>query len=372
MKHEIDYTLRFFKFDSQVAVKFVALLSEAEIDTLAFLLAEYYGQQSIVRIRGLTLFSQYKYVIDVIKRDYENRTDNDEDVKKIFKLFVDNEFIGQVPSFQMIMDSMATYYKPMQCVDVTLCESCAPQNKIECLVCKGTYVSKAISLLDATIQDGWDIYFRPMLGIPLLFFMLFRSDMTEVDQEVFSVDNIITNTLLMFFYNLLCDKATPMYWDHKKCQPLIVQCKKYVQGMHDDALQYLLSNLNSTTYQTKTYAPLKQFMERHFKNNKHVSKLVHKIFIGFYMRIYLDAAEAKTLSSYELELRNVCLIIFKEYKQDEFEEFIQKLNGIKQHLALVICQNLVIPKECVVRLFNQYSLEKDVSRLIEKTVQYVK
>lgn len=372
MKHEIDYTLRFFKFESQVAVKFVALLNEADIDTLAFLLAEYFGQQNVLRLKGLTFFSQYRYVIDVIKKDYEERTDNDEEVKKIFKLFVDNEFIGQVPSFQMIMQTMRQYYKPLQRVDVQLCEECAPAKCAECVLCKATYVSHGISLLDSTIQEGWDIYFRPMLGIPLLFFVLFRSDMSDVDQDVFNVDNIITNTLLMFFYNLLCDKATPMYWDYKKCQPLVNQCKKYVQGMRDDALQYLLTNLNSTTYQTKVYAPVKQFMERHFKNNKHVSKLVHKIFIGFYLRVYLDAAESKTLTSYELELRNVCLIIFKDYKPEEFEEFMQKLAGIKQHLAFVICQNLVIPKECVVRLFNQYNLETDVSRLIAKTVQFVK
>lgn len=372
MKHEIDYTLRFFKFESQVAVKFVALLNEAEIDTLAYLLTEYYGQQNMLRLRGLTFFSQYRYVIEVIKKDYEERTDNDEEVKKIFKLFVDNEFIGQVPSFQMIMQTMRVYYKPIQIVDVQLCDACSSLGYMECLTCKATYVSHGITLLDSTIQEGWDIFFRPMLGIPLLFFVLFRSDMTEVDQDVFSVDNIITNTLLMFFYNLLCDKTTPMYWDHKKCQPLVLQCKKYVQGMHDEALQYLLTNLNSTTYQTKTYAPLKQFMERHFKNNKHVSKLVHKIFIGFFLRIYLDAAEAKTKPSNELELRNVCLIIFKDYKPDEFESFMQKLVGIKQHLALVICQNLVIPKECVVKIFNQYNLETDVSRLIAKTIQFAR
>ncbi|AQQ80352.1 P45 [Betabaculovirus altermyunipunctae] len=372
MQHEIDYTLRFFKFDTEVAVKFVAVLTEAEIDTLVFLLAEYYGQQSMLRLKGLTFFSQYRYVIDVIKKDYENRTDNDDEVKKIFKLFVDNEFIGQVPSFQMIMQIMRSYYKPLPFVQIELCADCQSVNRIDCTVCKATYVSRGISLLDSTIQEGWDIYFRPMLGIPLLFFMLFRSDMTGVDQDVFSVDNIITNTLLMFFYNLLCDKATPMYWDHKKCQPLVAQCRKYVRGMHDDALQYLLTNLNSTTYQTKVYAPVKQFMERHFKNNKHVSKLVHKIFIGFLLRVYLEAAEAKTLTCYELESRNVCLIIFKDYKPEEFEDFMQKLAGIKQHLALVVCQNLVIPKECVVKLFNRYNLETDVSRLIAKTVQFIK
>ncbi|ABQ52016.1 hypothetical protein SlGVgp073 [Spodoptera litura granulovirus] len=371
MKYEVEYTFRFFKMDQSLNVKFLAKLEESEIDTLAFLLSEYFNQQHMFVFKGLTFFSQYKHVIEVIKNDYEAKANNDPEVKKVFKMFVENDFIGQVPSFQLIINVMRPYYKPLPSVDVDLitCDIC-PKNKFLCIACKASYVSLAVTLLDSSLQDGWDNYFRPMLGIPLLFFIIFRSDLTQLDDELFSVDNIITNSLLIFFYNLLCDKTTPMYWDHKKCKPLISNCKKYVQGIKDDSLERLLAGLNTSTYNTKLYAPLKQFMEQHFKNNKQVGKIIHKIFLGFFLRIYLEAADGKTRNAYDLETRNVCNIIFKDYKRVDFEEFMNKLAGIKQDLCLIVVQNLIIPKECIVTLFNKYNLENDISNLIQKTVSF--
>nr|QNN89539.1 P45/P48 [Pieris brassicae granulovirus] len=110
------------------------------------------------------------------------------------------------------------------------------------------------------------------------FFALFKTNMSEVDEQVFSVDSIITNTLLQFFYNLLSDKATPQFWNFKKCNPLIESCREYVLGAQN--VEYLLLNLNSSTYNTKIYTPLRQFMEKHF-GTKQIGKLIHKIFIGF-------------------------------------------------------------------------------------------
>ncbi|AAS82666.1 ORF72 [Agrotis segetum granulovirus] len=391
MAHDIEYTLRFFKVtDAGVQnslVTFVCSLNVSEIDTVAFLLAEYFDQQHLFSFERLTFFSQYKHVIEVIKKDYEARTDTDEEVKQIFKLFIENDFIGQVPSFQLIMKSIGSYLHKIPNVDVStiVCDTC-PANKLVCLKCKATYASLGLSVMDASLQEGWDVFFRPMLGIPLLFFALFKSDMSGVDKDVFSVDNIITNILLQFFYNLLCDKATPMYWNFKKCNLLIEHTQDYVRGVSNKSLEYMLHNLNSTTYNTKLYNPLKQFMEQHF-STKQIGKLIHKIFIGFFLRVYLEAkrrnierlnqkrkrkfneaADGLLVDVYDLETRNICRVLFKDYDDVEFETFIEKLQGIKGELAIEVCQNLVVPKECVLRLFNKYNLKGDVSKLLQKTV----
>lgn len=397
--YDIEYGLKFFKVKESGAqnclVTFVCSLTAPEIDTVAFLLAEYFEQQHLFCFERLTFFNQYRYVIEVIKNDYERRTDTDQEVKQIFKLFIENDFIGQVPSFQMIMRSVGTYFKKMPVVDVSdvACEECGPTGKLQCLECKATYLSRGLTLLDSSLQDGWDIFFRPMLGVPIVFFALFRSDMSGVDQEVFSVDNIITNTLLQFFYNLLCDKATPQYWNFKKCLPLIEHCQDYVLGIQSQSMEYLLSNLNSTTYNTKLYAPLKQFMEQHF-STKQIGKLIHKIFIGFYLRVYLEARkknrekmqklismkrkrrmqeaeDSAPLDVYNLEARNICRVLFKDYTDAEFEAFMAKLECIKSELAVEVCQNLVVPKECVLKLFNKHNLKGDVSKLLQKTVELV-
>jgi len=36
-----------------------------------------------------------------------------------------------------------------------------------------------------------------------------------------------------------------------------------------------------------------------------------------------------------------------------------------------VCQNLVVPKECVLKLFNKHNLKGDVSKLLQKTVELV-
>ncbi|ACZ63554.1 P45/P48 [Pieris rapae granulovirus Wuhan] len=383
---EIQYNLKFYKLCKErgidtTYVTFTCSLTVFEIDTLTFLLAEYFNQQHLFNFDKLTFFNQYKYVIDVIKRDYEEKTDSETEVKQIFKLFIDNDFIAQVPCFQTIMKSVRCYYNSIEGVNVNFCEECSVKQKLECIKCRATYMSEALSLLDSSLQNGWDIFFRPMLGIPLIFFALFKTNMSEVDEQVFSVDSIITNTLLQFFYNLLSDKATPQFWNFKKCNPLIESCREYVLGAQN--VEYLLLNLNSSTYNTKIYTPLRQFMEKHF-GTKQIGKLIHKIFIGFYLRVFLEAKKrndqrlvskgAKRVavcSPAELELRNVCRVLFKEYSELDFEETITKLKTIKDELFAEISQNFVVPKECVVRLFNKYNLKNDVGRLLQKTVSLV-
>ncbi|ABC61198.1 P48 [Choristoneura occidentalis granulovirus] len=382
-QYEIQYNLKFYKLCEtrgieNTYVTFTCTMSAYEIDTLTFLLAEYFNQQSLFSFDKLTFFNQYKYVINVIKNDYEKKTDNENEVKQIFKLFIDNDFIGQMPCFQVIMKNLRPYYNNVVGVDLDFCNDCALKKKFQCLKCKATYMSEALSLLDVNLQNGWDIFFRPMLGIPLLFFALFKTNMNEVDDEVFNIDTIVTNTLLQFFYNLLSDKTTPQFWNFKKCNGLIESCREYIMGVQDT--EYLLLNFNNNTYNTKIYTPLRQFMEKHFCT-KQIGKLVHKIFIGFYLRIFLEAKKrneqrlvtkgAKNMNvcfPADLELRNVCRVLFKEYNDENFEEMLQKLYAIKNELFMEISQNFVAPKECVVRLFNKYNLKNDVSMLLQKTV----
>ncbi|AIS92075.1 P48 [Erinnyis ello granulovirus] len=386
-QYEIQYNLKFYKLCEQrgidiTHVNFTCTLTAYEIDTLTFLLAEYFNQQHLFMFDRLTFFNQYKYVIDVIKRDYEEKTDSDNEVKQIFKLFIDNDFIGQMPSFQTIIKSLRKYFKNVGGVELEFCEQCAPQQKYVCIKCRATYMSEALSLLDATLQDGWDIFFRPMLGIPILFFALFKTNMNEVDHDVFNVDAIVTNILLQFFHNLLSDRSTPTYWDYKKCHPLIEGCREYVLSVSN--VEYLLYNLNNATYNTKVYTPLRQFMEKNY-SSKQIGKLVHKIFIGFYLRVYLEAKKrndqrlvnrrgAKQINVIDVanvELRNVCRVLFKDYTEENFERMVTKLIQIKTELFGELSQNYLAPKECVVRIFNKYDLKNDVSRLLQKTVSLV-
>ncbi|AER41504.1 P48/P45 [Epinotia aporema granulovirus] len=371
----VEYCLKFYKINSQSQsetkyVKFLCTLTAYEIDTVTFLLAEYFGQQHMFQFDRLTFFNQFKYVVDAIKRDYDTHSENDDEVKQIFKLFIDNDFIGQVPCFQMIMKNLGMYFKPIQgVVGFRPCDAC--DKIVSCMTCKANYLSESLTMLDSSLQDGWDIFFRPMLGIPVLFFVLFKTDMSGIDDEIFNTDNIITNTLLQFFYNLLSDKATSLYWNNAKCAQLINNCAKYVTDIQLESMDLLLTKLNSNTYNTKMFAPLKQFMEHHF-SNKQISKLVHKIFIGFYMRVYADAkkqqCKRRTVSPHDIEVRNICRILFKEYNDADFERVIAKLANLKTELALLHCNNYVINKEYVLVLFNKYDLKKDVTRLLEKTV----
>lgn len=365
-QYEIQYNLKFFKLCETTYVTFQCSLTAYEIDTLTFLLSEYFGQQHLFNFEKLTFFNQYKYVVDVIKNDYEQKTSSDIEIKQMFRLFIDNDFIGQVPSFQTIMKSIKNYLKPINGVEWIAKDCC--KNFLDCIKCKATYMSEALSLLDAGLQNGWDIFFRPMLGIPLLFFALLKTKIEE--DEMFNLDSIITNILLQFFYNLLSDKTTPQYWNFKKCNSLIENCREYILSYSN--VEYLLLNLNVSTYNTKIYTPLRQFMEKNFNNNKQISRLIHKIFIGFYLRIFLEAKKRNDLrlkkpnptSPFDLELRNVCRVLFREYTEKEFEEMICKLNDIKKDLFAEISTNFVTPKECVLRIFNKYNLKNDVNRLL--------
>ncbi|AAG27361.1 PxORF63 peptide [Plutella xylostella granulovirus] len=366
--YDIEYCLHFYKIDPKsVVVKFVCKMNESDIDKICFLLAEYYDQKSAFNFKGLTFFSQFSYVIDAIKKDYEQRNESDDEVKKIFKIFLENDFIKQVPSFNSIIGKLKPYYKTAKLVQLSeiKCNVCV--DKLDCLACKAAYVSKGISLMDIELQNGWDIYFRPMLGLPLIFFVLFKSDLSGVDTEVFNVNNIITNLLLQFFYNLLCDKATPLYWNFDKCKPLIDNCQKYILGFKDDAFEYLLVGLNTSSYNSKLYAPLKQFMEQHYPT-KQIGRLVHKLFIGFFMRVYFEARKQKKVRSYDLEIRNVCRAVFNDYSDAEFESLISKLENIKKDLAYEISTNLILPKELVMQLFNRNDLQNDITKLLNKSV----
>ncbi|AGQ20329.1 p48/p45 [Clostera anastomosis granulovirus A] len=381
-QYEIRYNLRFYRLreDGNVDDKYVTFtcsLTAYEIDTLTFLLAEYFDQQHLFDFDKLTFFNQYKYVIDVIKRDYEVKSDSETEIKQIFQLFINNDFIGQVPCFQLIIKRVGVYLNRPNGVEPVFCDECATVGKLRCIMCRAVYMSEALSLMDAGLQNGWDIFFRPMLGIPLLFFVLLKSDTLDVDDEEFNVDGIITNMLLQFFLNLLSDRTTPQYWNFGKCNSVIETCREYMLGIKD--CEHLLSNLNDVTYKTKIYTPLRQFMEKCF-NVKQQGKLVHKVFIGFFLRVFLEAkkrndqrALAKGARNVvvclpaNLETRNVCRVLFKDYSDSEFEEVIDKLVGIKSYLLGVVTQNYIAPKQCVMRMFNQYRLNNDVSRLLQRS-----
>ena len=228
--YRLQYSLRFNIYDRFENVCFEAQLLQDEIDSLCFLFSKYFNQSLIVDSKGLTFFTEFNKCIVSIKSSFENQannTDNIHNVKNIFSIFLRDEFIKQVPHFRTIMQYLQKYYNPTPApdVDAIMCQSCKPANKIQCFECKCKYLASSLSTLDAGLQNGWDIFLRPMFGMPLMLYVLLRTDYKN-ESDIINENNLITQIFVQFFYNLICDKAYSLYTKRDMCVPFVKECKK--------------------------------------------------------------------------------------------------------------------------------------------------
>ena len=367
----IDYCLRFNKYDVFENVSFGARLTRPEIDSLAFLFSVYFDQKTNVYVKGLTFSTEFNRCVAEIRRNFETKNDNtlnDVNVKRLFSFFLQDEFMQQVPEFQLVIKYLKQYYKPVQSPNVaeiaSMCAEECSAKQLQCFQCKCRYLSSAVTVFDSGIQDGWDVFLRPMFGMPLLLYILLRTDFDK--NGVFNENDLITNSFTMFLYNLLCDKASSNYVDHKACRQLVSECRRVTVGMTDRELEMLLCSLNTSSYHTKLFAPFKMFMQQIGKMTKikKANKIASVVFTGFFLRHYLDAAPNKTMSAAELEIRNVCRLLLKKYTNERFEEFIVKLKNMKTELALAIMENLLVPESFIRRLCIKYNLDDDILLLL--------
>jgi hypothetical protein len=367
----VEYTLRFNKFDTFQNVNFKVCLTVDEIDSLSFLYSKYYNQSDNVNIKGLTFFNEFNKCVDYVKRNFESKQDNS-DVKKIFSVFLKDEFMSQVPKFRTIMQYLQKYYKQTPSPSLTelssRCSVCSV-NTIQCLSCKINYLSTSISTFDSSIQDGWDIFLRPMFGLPLFLFVLLKTEF--VQDGMFNADDLITNSFAQFFYNLLCDKASTNFVDHKACQPLIKECRRVTVALRDPELERLLCMLrNNSSCDSKLFTPFKQFIVELARKTKikalKINKIAAVVFTSFFLRQYLEAAPNKTKSAAELELRNVCRFILSKYNDDQLEKFMLKLSSIKADLFRETMQQYIVSESFIRHLVLQYNLDEELCMLLNE------
>ncbi len=367
--HLVEYTLRFNKFDSFQNVNFKVCLSVAEIDSLAFLFSKYFDQSSSVSVKGLTFFNEFNKCVEAVKHDFEHKQENN-DVKKIFSVFLKDEFMSQVPQFRTIMQYLQKYYKATPSPSIAeisaLCNECSV-NKIDCVSCKINYLARSISVFDTAIQDGWDIFLRPMFGLPIFLFILLK---THYDTNgVFNADDLITNSFTQFFYNLLCDKASSNYLNYKAAASLIKECRRVTANLKDHDLERLLCLLrNNNTCETKLFAPFKQFItelahKTKIKSQK-INKMASVVFTGFYLRLYLEGAANKSLSAADLEVRNVCRFILNKYNDEQFENFMIKLSNIKQDLFKETMEQYIVSERYIRQLVSRHNLDQELYLLL--------
>ncbi|QNV47805.1 p45, p48 [Alphabaculovirus altersperidaniae] len=369
MCNQVEYTLRFNKFDVFLNVVFKVNLSVSEIDSLAFLYSKYFNQSDNVHVKGLTFFNEFNKCVEFVKANFESKQDNNE-VKKIFSVFLKDEFMSQVPKFRTIMQYLQKYYKPTPAPDIAaisaLCKHCSV-NVLSCLQCKINYLSNSISVFDTGIQDGWDIFLRPMFGLPLFLSILLKTEFNEQ----FQVDDLITNSFSQFFYNLLCDKATSNFVDHKACVPIVKQCQRVTAALRDDDLERLLCMLrNNNSCDSKLFMPFKVFIVELARKTKikpvKINKMASVVFTGFYLRQYLEAAPNKTRTAAELELRNVCRFILNKYDDEQFEHFIKKLANIKADLFKETMEQYIVSENYIRHLVFKYKLDEELKVLLEE------
>ncbi|QEI03684.1 P48 [Rachiplusia nu nucleopolyhedrovirus] len=365
----VEYTLRFNKYDVFQYVNFNVRLSAAEIDSLTFLFSKYFDQSNNVSVKGLTFFNEFNKCVEAVKRDFESKQENN-DVKKIFSVFLKDEFMSQVPQFRTIMQYLQKYYKitPAPVIEEisSKCNMCSI-NKIDCISCKINYLSRSISVFDSAIQDGWDIFLRPMFGLPIFLFILLKTDYDK--NGVFNADDLITNSFTQFFYNLLCDKATSNYLNYKSSANLIKECRRVTANLKDHELEQLLCQLrNNNTCETKLFAPFKQFitelaLKTKIKSQK-VNKIASVVFTGFYLRLYLEGAANKTKSASELEIRNVCRFILNKYNDEQFEKFMIKIGNIKQDLFKETMEQYIVSERYIRQLVGRHNLDQELYLLL--------
>jgi Baculovirus P48 protein len=370
----VEYTLRFNKFDTFQNVNFQVRLTVDEIDSLSFLYSKYYNHSNNVNVKGLTFFNEFNKCVDYVKQNFETKQDNN-DVKRIFSVFLKDEFISQVPKFRTIMQYLQKYYKPTPAPDVgeisAQCSACSV-NTIECVSCKINYLSKSITTFDWGIQDGWDIFLRPMFGLPLFMYVLLKTEFPS--DGMFNADDLITNSFAQFFYNLLCDKATTNFVDRKACMPIIKECRRATVALRDNELERLLCMLQSNSAcDGKLFMPFRQFVVELARKTKikptKVNKIASVVFTGFYMRQYLEAAPNKTKSASELELRNVCRFILNKYNEEQFAKFMEKLSNIKADLFKETMQQYIVSESFIRHMVLQYNLDEELCVLLNENVE---
>lgn len=397
--YKLLYNLRFSAVHQLVHrvehVRFEAQLRQQEIDSLAFLLAKYFDQHDLIDAKGLTFFTEFNKCIVAIKAKFEAQSDAEDvhGIKHIMGMFLRDEFIKQVPHFKTILGYLSEYYVPVAAPDAhaSMCAAhCRPRGKVSCLPCKCDYAASALAALDASLQDGWDIFLRPMLGMPLLIYVVLRTDYSS-QPEVINENNIMTQMFVQFFYNLLCDKAYAMHTKHAACEPLVRDCRRVITLLPVKDRYRLLTLLNEqcnsaaspVANATKLLMPFKNFMIKmgqHTKIKK-VNKMAATVLIGFFLRHYIesmprhyllnmrgllaDDASDEPCTAGDLELLNVCRYIFKRYSDKDVAVVVEKLKRITVEMMNVLMFEKIVPETFIRRIIVDYQLDNEIALLVD-------
>ncbi|QUJ09280.1 p48/p45 protein [Gynaephora ruoergensis nucleopolyhedrovirus] len=386
-RHEVKYCLQFRKNETDTKhVNFSVSLSVCEIESLAFLFSKYFDQNKCVAVKGLTFFNEFNKCVDAVKRNFDNKQTNNE-IKQLFSVFLKHEFMNQVPNFRKIMQYLSKYLKPVDAPSITdigaECEKCS-MNRLECLSCKINYLSVSIANFDRNIQNGWDIFLRPMFGLPLFLYILIKTDYNC--NGIFNADDLMTNSFASFFRNLLNDRSIK-YVNAKTVQVLADECRRVVAGVDINDLEFLLCMLrNKNTCDTPLFAPFKNFilqlaLKTKIKPSK-INKIASVVFTGFYLRVYIEGAFSKLQNNgsgkiypfgandcptpFEIELRNVCRFVLPKYTDEQFEKFICKLAAIKNDLSV---EQYLVTEKHIRKLVSKHNLDEDFSVLLNQNVQ---
>ncbi|ABY65816.1 p45 [Orgyia leucostigma nucleopolyhedrovirus] len=386
--HLVKYCLQFCKNAHDVkTVTFQVRLTICEIDSLAFLFSKYFDQSKYVNVKGLTFFNEFNKCVEYVKQNFDSKQQNN-DIKQLFSVFLKHEFMGQVPNFKKIMQFLQKYLKSINTPSVAEiaaeCDKCA-LNKLDCTTCKINYLAASINVFNANIKNGWDIFLRPMFGLPLFLFVIIKTDYDE--NGVFNADDLMTDSFASFFYNLLSDKSFS-FVNQKSVQPLMEDCRRATVGYDAHNLEFLLCMLrNNNTCNTPLFTPFKNFIiqlaiKTKIKQAK-INKIAAVVFTGFYLRVYVESAGARlknvvkstkrypfdpidngeTLTPFELELRNVCRFILPQYNEEQFEKFIFKLANIKRDLST---EQYIVTENHIRRLVNKHNLDEDFAVLLKQ------
>lgn len=374
--YKLQYSLRFNNYSRFENVCFETQLTEQEIDSLCFLFSKYFDQSTDISIKGLTFFTEFNKCILKIKNNFENQADtinNMHNIKNIFSVFLRDEFMKQVPHFRTIMQYLKKFYKPTPCpeLELIMCKICKSKNQIQCFQCKCNYLSSSLSTLDVGLQEGWDIFLRPMFGLPLILYVLLKTDYKS-ENDIINENNLITQIFVQFFYNLICDKAYSLYTKHDMCIPFVQKCQKATYNLRKEDYERLLTilsaqcNGNNTT-KDNLLLPFKSFMLEmgsHIKMKK-VNKIASTVLIGFYLRHYLEALPNKTYPVSELELRNVCRFLLNKYSDENINLLIEKLKLIKLDICHALMNEFIVPETFIRHIVTKYQLDNEISLLIE-------
>jgi hypothetical protein len=384
--YKLHYNLRFNTQTRFENVHFEVELMESEIDSLCFLFSKYFDQDEHVAIKGLTFFTEFNKCISAIKAKFEaqslSQMENMHSIKNIFSIFLRDEFMKQVPHFRTIMQYLKKFYKPIATPDVALVmcdDTCKPTHTIKCFQCKCKYLSYSLSVLDVGLQEGWDIFLRPMFGMPLMLYVLLKTNYTQENNDIVNENNLITQIFIQFFYNLLSDKAYSMYTKHNMCAPFIKACQNVITNNvrcvdHERVLLMLNAqcNGNSSVNGERLLTPFKIFMMEMGKQTKmnKVNKIASTVLIGFYLRFYLEALYLikKNKPLYpvaELEWRNVCRLILNKYTDENIDVLIEKLKLIKLDICNALLNELIVPESFIRHIITKYQLDNEIALLME-------